>query len=114
MEAVLTRVERAEADPSDANYLREVLRDLTSDPVIALLSRSLERQAESMEAIPKALASLKDDMHKSLRWNTLVFGLISLILMAGLVGTRIVFDADGQIRVNDSPVAEDLGVSPQE
>ena len=69
----------------------------SKDQLIEVLKGALDRQADSMDAmsknIPAAMEQLRGEMSKMIN-RLLFFGVVALVLMAGLVGTQIVLQAD--------------------
>jgi hypothetical protein len=122
IDAILTAwAAKGDEERRQAGVIRDALRALSDDPVMAMLTRALDRSADATERmgrdVPAALTAMRGEMHESInqlgRSNTrslLIMGALSLLLMAGLVGTQIVLTRGG-IAVN-SPTTTLPGGSP--
>ena len=95
----------------DAAELREHIRKLTDDPVLTLLTRSLERQADAtdslVESVTRGIAEMKQEVSDSstrLLRSVVVITVVALMLMGGLVGVQS--SIAGKFAVSSPNVAE--------
>lgn len=102
IDEILTRWgSKGTEERADAAYLRSAIKGLADDPMLTVLTKALDRQANSMDDLAKNVPVALEKLRSIVVRSFLVYGGLALILMAGLVGTQIII-SDGELRVNDA------------
>jgi hypothetical protein len=83
---------QSEMNRLEVAKVREAIRVLEDDPVMAILSSSLDRQAQATEQLARAIREEMASMrrHDSRRFTVMAFVMLVVVLiMGGMVGVTV-------------------------